>query len=77
MTLHLGLERRIAALLRRPMHSPYNREVRAVVRPRAHDACEYCLLSTTSMFHVEHVIPPGLWADYYARVTDATTVPYE
>ncbi len=64
MTLPPGLERRIAALQQRPVHSPDNREVRAVVRLRARDACEYCLLPTTSVFHVEHIIPPGLWSDY-------------
>jgi hypothetical protein len=58
--------RRIAALQQRSVHSPDNREVRAIVRLRAHDACEYCLLPTTSMFHVEHIIPPGLWPDYAA-----------
>lgn len=42
-----------------------------MVRLRAHDACEYCLLPTVSMFHVEHIIPPGLWADYVSdRVSD-------
>src|SRR5579884_3178012 len=66
VTLPPGLERRIAALQQRPVHNPENREVRAVVRLRARDACEYCLLPTVSLFHVEHIIPPGLWADYVA-----------
>jgi len=59
-----GLERRIEILLRRPTHSPHNHEVRAVVRLRAHDACEYCLLPTINTFHIEHIIPPALWEDY-------------
>jgi len=62
--LHPGLEKRIAALRRRSVHSPENREVRAVVRSRARDACEYCLLPTVGTFNIEHVIPPGLWDDY-------------
>jgi 5-methylcytosine-specific restriction endonuclease McrA len=62
--LHPGLERRITALRRRPVHSPDNREVRAVVRLRARDACEYCLLPTTNTFHVEHIIPANLWDEY-------------
>jgi 5-methylcytosine-specific restriction endonuclease McrA len=61
---HPGLERRIAALRRRRIHSPDNRDVRAVVRLRAHDTCEYCLLPTTGMFHVEHIIPRSLWDGY-------------
>jgi hypothetical protein len=36
------------------------------VRLRAQDACEYCLLPTVSLFHIEHIIPPGLWSDYVA-----------
>lgn len=66
MTPPPGLERRIAALLRRSVHSPENRDVRAVVRLRAHDACEYCLLPTVGTFNIEHIIPPGLWDDYVA-----------
>lgn len=62
--LHPGLERRIAALRRRPVHSPDNRDVRAVVRLRAHDTCEYCLLPTTNTFHIEHIIPANLWGEY-------------
>jgi len=59
-----GLNRRLVALLRRAVHSPDNREVRAVVRLRARDACEYCLLPTTNAFHIEQIIPPALWEDY-------------
>ena len=35
-----------------------------MARLRARDACEYCLLPTTSVFYVEHIIPPGLWSVY-------------
>jgi len=37
-----------------------------VVRLRARDACEYCLLPTINTFHIEHIIPSGLWQDYIA-----------
>ena len=48
------------------MHDPHNLDVREVVRLRANDACEYCLLPTISKFEVEHVVPPRLWDDYLA-----------
>ena len=70
--MHPGLERRIAALQRRSVHSSDNREVRAVVCPQAHDACEYCLLPTVSMFHVEHIIP--LLPLYWHGMSDAHLV---
>ncbi len=59
-----GIERRIATLLRRRVHSQRNDEVRAVVRLRAADACEYCLMPTNTRFHVDHIIPPNLWSAY-------------
>jgi hypothetical protein len=64
--LHPGLRQRLAALRRRAVHDPHNPDVREVVRLRANDACEYCLLPTISTFEVEHVIPPRLWDDYLA-----------
>lgn len=63
---HPGLEERLAALRRRAIHSSRNPDVRDVVRLRAHDACEYCLLATIGRFNIEHIIPPGLWLDYIA-----------
>lgn len=62
--LHAGLFRRISALLQRDAHSSENDEVRSVVRLRAHDACEYCLLPTIGTFNIEHIIPPDRWDDY-------------
>src|SRR5579871_2537107 len=61
-----GLRQREAALRRRPVHRADNADVREVVRLRAGDACEYCLLPTTGAFEVEHIIPPGTWDDYLA-----------
>ncbi len=60
------IDERVAALLRRAVHSPRNPDVRDVVRLRAGDACEYCLLPTIGRFNVEHIIPPLLWEDYRA-----------
>jgi len=59
-----GLERRITALMRRAVHDQENAEVREVVRLRAHNACEYCLMTTETRFHVDHIIPPDLWDLY-------------
>lgn len=56
----------MAALRRRAVHDPHNSDVREVVRLRANDACEYCLLPTTSKFEVEHIIPRHLWDNYLA-----------
>jgi len=60
----------VRAMLRelegRERHSPRDDIVRLAVRLRARDACEYCLLPTTSQFHVEYVIPPARW-DAYAH----------
>ncbi len=64
--LHPGLRQRVAALRQRAVHDPHNSDVREIVRLRANDACEYCLLSTTSKFEVEHIIPRNLWNDYIA-----------
>ena len=50
----------------RERHAPRDDIVRLAVRLRARDACEYCLLPTTSQFHVEYVIPPVRW-DAYAQ----------
>lgn len=66
MTLlpHPGLEARLATLRRRTTHSPRNPDVRDIVRLRANDACEYCLLPTISKFQIEHIIPQQLWREY-------------
>ncbi len=60
------LEERIATLRRRAIHNPRNPDVREVVRLRANDACEYCLLPTVSQFHIEHIVPSHLWGAYVA-----------
>jgi len=51
------LRGRIAALNRLPRHDPRDRLVRDVVRQRAADACEYCLMPTNGKFEVEHIVP--------------------
>ena len=60
----------LAALLRElagsSKHDPHDGTVRLTIRLRAKDCCEYCLLPTTSQFHIDHVIPPSLWDDYVA-----------
>jgi len=38
--------------------------VRDVVRQRAADACEYCLMPTNGKFEVEHIVPKQRWNDY-------------
>lgn len=62
--LPAGFEQRVAILLQRHIHGQRNEDVRAVVRLRAGDACEYCLMPTNSRFHVDHIIPPSLWPAY-------------
>lgn len=59
-----GLRALLRELATREHHSPRDDIVRLAVRLRAHDACEYCLLPTTSQFHVEYVIPPARWEAY-------------
>ncbi len=51
---HPALARRIAALLKRPIHAPDNKDVREVVRLRANGACEYCLQPIVSEFEIDH-----------------------
>jgi hypothetical protein len=48
-----------------PNHDPAQPAVRLAVRVRARDACEYCLLPTTLQFHIDHYIPPALWAAFH------------
>lgn len=55
----LNLVERLSILYRRAVHSPRNPDVRDVVRLRAGDACEYCLLPTIGHFNIEHIIPPS------------------
>jgi hypothetical protein len=59
-----GLRGRIAALGRRDVHDPQNQDVRDVVRLRALDACEYCLMPTASNFHIEHIVARTNWSAY-------------
>ena len=61
-----GLTQREAALRKRTVHSPGNADVRELVRLRAGDACEYCLLPVAGAFEGEHIIPSGRWDDYTA-----------
>jgi hypothetical protein len=59
-----ALRGRIAALNRAARHDPQDPLVREVVRQRAADACEYCLMPTTGKFEIEHIIPTQRWRDY-------------
>src|SRR5439155_20825332 len=59
-----GLRALLRELEGRERHTPRDDIVRLAVRPRARDACEYCLLPTSSQFHVEYVIPPARWTAY-------------
>jgi len=61
-----NLAERLSVLNQRAAHSPRNPAVRDVVRLRAGDACEYCLLPTIGRFNIEHIVPPHLWKDYQA-----------
>jgi hypothetical protein len=56
-----------AALNRLPRHDARDPIVRDVVRQRAADACEYCLMPTTGKFEIEHIIPKQRWNDYLTR----------
>lgn len=55
--VHPGLKQRVAVLRHRSVHDPHNPDVREVVRLRANDAYEYCLLPTFGTFEIEHIIP--------------------
>jgi len=59
-----ALRGRITALNRLARHDPLDLMVRDVVRQRAADACEYCLMPTTGKFEVEHIIPKQRWNEY-------------
>jgi len=58
------LEALLAQLGLVPRHDPHDRLIRQVVRLRARDSCEYCLLPTTGQFQIDHVIPNARWQDY-------------
>lgn len=51
-------------LSRHARHDSHDDRVRLAARLRARDACEYCLLKTEGGFHIDHIIPPDLWAAY-------------
>jgi hypothetical protein len=56
-------------------HDPQDSLVRQIVRLRARDACEYCLLPTTGQFQIDHVIPAALWSTYAAGQLRPALVP--
>jgi len=62
-----SLRGRIVALGRHAAHNAQNQDVRDVVRLRALDACEYCLMPTSGQFEVDHIVPQARWADYQAN----------
>ncbi len=59
-----ALRGRIAALNRQARHEPTDSIVRDVVRQRAADACEYCLMPSNGKFEIEHIIPKQRWTEY-------------
>lgn len=59
-----ALRSQIAALNLLDRHDPHASLVRDVVRLRAADACEYCLMPTTGKFEIEHIIPKQRWPDF-------------
>ena len=61
MTSSAFLEALLSQLRAHERHDPHNADVRLVVRLRARDACEYCLLPTSGKFEVDHIIPARLW----------------
>ena len=63
-------------LARRQRHDPHDERVRLAVRGRARGVCEYCLLPTGGQFQIDHIIPPGRWADYVSgRLRGVRPVP--
>jgi hypothetical protein len=42
-------------------NDPNDATVRLAARLRARDSCEYCLMPTFGLFHVDHIVPPGAW----------------
>ena len=54
----------LESLALQPSHDPSNDLVRAAVQMRARDACEYCLMPTRGMFHLDHIVPISRWKEY-------------
>jgi hypothetical protein len=63
----IGLQRLFEQLARQPSNDPHDSDVRLVVRARARDACEYCLMPTVSQFQVDHVVPASRWSAFVDR----------
>ena len=59
-----ALRQILARLTLLPSHDPTDDLVRLIVQSRARDACEYCLMPTRSLFHVDHIVPSARWAEY-------------
>ncbi len=59
-----GLQDLLSQLESRQRNDPHDTLVQLAVRLRAGDTCEYCLLRTSGVFHVDHIIPPDFWQDY-------------
>ena len=59
-----ALRQILARLTLLPSHDPTDDLVRLIVQARARDACEYCLMPTRSLFHVDHIVPSARWAEY-------------
>jgi len=58
------LNDRIAKLHSQRRNDPHDPVGRDIVRQRAADACEYCLMPTNQKFEVEHIIPKARWSNY-------------
>lgn len=62
-----ALQSGLAALQSLPTHHSHDQRVRDLVRQRAADVCEYCLMPTSATkFQIEHIIPRAQWANYRA-----------
>lgn len=61
-----SLQQALARLSRVSEHNPHDPDLRMVVQARARDACEYCLMPTSTRFQVDHIVPESRWQDYVA-----------
>lgn len=60
-----AFQRLLERLANEAPHDPSDAEVRLVVRTRARDVCEYCLMPTLARFEVDHIVPVSRWREYF------------
>jgi hypothetical protein len=61
-----AIQRILDRLAQLPSHDPAHPDVRLIAQTRARDACEYCLMPTRTLFHVDHIVPVVRWQAYLA-----------